>query len=122
MTIQHFTELHAWQEAHKLVLGIYKAIKNFPIEEKFALADQMKRCSISVTSNIAEGFGRNHAKDKLQFYIIARGSLLELESQLITGKDLGYIKNEAFSELKNQIVVVAKLLTGLMKSIPARSE
>jgi four helix bundle protein len=78
--IQNFTHLIAWQKSHELVLNIYKILKKLPNEEKFALADQMRRSSISITSNIAEGFSKNTKKDKVQFYTISKGSLSELQS------------------------------------------
>jgi four helix bundle protein len=101
-------------------LLVYKNTKYFPVDEKFALIDQIRRCVISISSNIAEGFGRNSAKDKLQFYAISRGSLLELESQLLIAKDLRYLKPQDFNILDLQIVRVSKLIGGLMKSAPAR--
>ena len=76
--IKSFTDLIAWQEAHKLALIVYKTTKKFPENEKFGLVSQMRRSAVSITSNIAEGFSRVSKKEKLQFYAIARGSLTEL--------------------------------------------
>src|SRR5688572_4737199 len=78
-----FTDLNTWKESHKLVLLVYKVTKNFPDTEKYGLISQMKRSSISITANIAEGFGRNTYAQKLNFYNIAKGSLTELHDQLI---------------------------------------
>ena len=66
--IKDFTDLFSWKESHKLILMIYKMLKKFPKEENFALSDQMRRASVSITSNIAEGFGRQTIKEKIQFY------------------------------------------------------
>jgi len=74
--IEEFTDLIVWQEGHKLVLQIYKITKLFPKEETYSLTDQMRRAAVSVTSNIAEGFGRQGMKEKVQFYFLAKGSLV----------------------------------------------
>lgn len=113
--IQSFTDLHAWQEGHKLVIMVYRATKNFPKEEIFGLVSQMRRCVISITSNIAEGFSRSTAKDKVQFYCIAHGSLTELQNQLLAARDIGYLSKEEFKKIADQTVVVHKLITGLKK-------
>jgi four helix bundle protein len=68
--IKKFTDLLAWQEGHKLILLVYKLTKNFPKQEIFILVSQMLRASISITSNLAEGFGRRNLKEKIQFYYI----------------------------------------------------
>ncbi len=77
--IKSFTDLETWRVTHQLVIAIYKIIKTFPSEEKYAPIDQMRRCALSITSNIAEGFSRQSKKEKLQFYYIAKGSLTELK-------------------------------------------
>lgn len=114
--IQKFTDLITWQEGHKLVLLIYKEIKSFPIEERFGLSDQMRRAVVSITSNVAEGFTRKSAKEKCQFYFIAKASLTEIQNQLLIARDVGYLNENAFSKIAEQSVVVNKLLSGLLKS------
>ncbi len=114
--IQNFTNLIAWQKSHELVLNVYKILKKLPNEEKFALADQIRRSSVSITSNIAEGFSRNTKKDKVQFYTISKGSLSELQSQLITARDLGYITDNDYKELDLMIEQSSKLISGIIKS------
>lgn len=113
--IRSFTDLEAWKEGHKLVLLIYDATKKFPKEEMFGLISQMRRCAVSVTSNIAEGFSRGTVKDKVQFYCMAHGSLTELQNQLIVARDIKYIAKEEFSALAKQTILVHKLITGLKK-------
>lgn len=113
--IKSFTDLYAWQEGHKLVVMVYKTTKNFPKEEMFGIVSQMRRCVISITSNIAEGFSRNTNKDKVQFYCIAHGSLTELQNQLLAARDIGYLNEEEFNKIANQTVIVHKLITGLKK-------
>ena len=113
--IKNFTDLIAWQKAHTLVLEIYKITKLFPEDERFALTNQLRRAAVSITSNVAEGFGRNTPRDKVHFYSIAKGSLLETQSQLLVAKDLGYLENASYEILEPKIIEVAKLLSGLKK-------
>lgn len=114
--IKSFTQLHAWQNSHTLVLEIYKVTKLFPRDELFGLTNQMRRCVVSITSNIAEGFSRNTYKDKNQFYYISEGSVTELQNQLLIARDVGYLKPEDFKRIAEQTVVVHKLINGLIKS------
>ena len=117
--IQRFTDLIAWQNAHQLALQIYQLTKEFPIDERFGLTNQMRRAAVSVSANIAEGFGRGTAKDKIQFYLIAVGSLSEVESQLLIAKDLGYMKRN--TKATETIFMVDKLLKGLIRSARGRT-
>jgi four helix bundle protein len=120
MGIKSFTELNTWKEAHKLVLTIYEIVESFPKQETFILISQMLRAVISVTSNIAEGFGRHGKKEKIQFYYLAQASLTELQNQLIISKDIGYLSENIFNDIWEQTIVVYKLITGLIKSIKSR--
>ena len=74
--IRDFTDLDVWKEGHRLVLMLYKITDKFPRSERYSLIDQIRRSSVSVTSNIAEGFGRQTYKEKIQFYYLAQGSLV----------------------------------------------
>lgn len=116
MKIRSFTDLHAWQQGHKLVLSIYKITKSFPQDERFGLTDQMRRCSVSITSNIAEGFSRRTQKEKAQFFYMTLGSITELQNQLLIARDLSYITSKDFQELAQQTITVSKLINGLIKS------
>ena len=113
--IKSFRDLDAWKEGHRLVLGIYKAIKNFPKEEMFGLCNQLRRGAVSITSNIAEGFSRNSLKEKIQFYSMAKASNTELQNQLLIVKDVGYLSREKFDELEEQSIRVNKLISGLIR-------
>ncbi|QLG69518.1 MAG: 23S rRNA-intervening sequence protein [Candidatus Woesebacteria bacterium] len=113
--IRDFTDLDVWKEGHRLVLMLYKITDKFPRSERYSLIDQIRRSSISVTSNIAEGFGRQTYKEKIQFYYLAQGSLVELKNQLIISKDVGYIDENVYLTLKNQADVCHKLLQGIIK-------
>ena len=114
--IKDFTDLFAWQEGHKLALLTYKITDKYPKKETFSLIDQMRRAAVSVTSNIAEGFGRQSYKEKIQFYYLAQGSLIELKNQLILSKDVGYLGESGYGIIKEQIDIAHKLLQGLIKS------
>jgi len=113
--IKSFTDLLAWKEAHGLVLMIYRVTKNFPKEEIFGLVSQMRRASVSIVSNIAEGFGRQSFKEKVQFYYLARGSSTELQSQLLISKDLNFLDSEKFKIIADQSMKAHRLLGGLIK-------
>ena len=113
--IHRFTDIKAWQEAHKSVVMIYEMTKVFPKSELFGLTSQMRRAAVSISSNIAEGFGRKSYKEKVQFYYQAQGSLIELENQLLVSKDVKYIDKTMFNEVAQQIIIAHQLLQGLIK-------
>lgn len=112
--VKSFTDLVAWKKSHEFALDIYKITKQFPSDEKYGLIDQLRRASISITSNIAEGFSRRTSKEKIRFYYTAFGSLLEIQSQLLISKDLGFIKDIELIFVKS--VEIKKLISGLIKS------
>lgn len=120
VTIKSFTDLNAWKENHKLVVSIYKITKSFPQDEQFGLTNQIRRAAVSITSNIAEGFGRRSSKDRVHFYEMARASLAEVQSQLLVARDVEYMSNEDFSEIANQSVECHKVLTGLINATKGR--
>ena len=111
--IKHFTDLIVWQKSHQLVLDIYKITSGFPNEEKFGLVSQMRRAAYSIPANIAEGFKRQGAKDKIRFYNITQGSLSEVSSFLILATDLNYTK----ANFRGSVEEIEKLLAGLIRSI-----
>jgi four helix bundle protein len=110
--VKTFKEIIVWQKAHQLVLEIYNITKSFPKFEEFALANQMRRCAVSIPSNIAEGFKRKSLRESLYFYNIADGSLEELKYQLLLSKDLGYINKKTYNKLIQLTEEVGKLLHG----------
>lgn len=120
--IKSFTDLIAWKESHKLVLMIYKTTKNFPKDELFGLTDQIKRASVSISSNIAEGFSRRSNLEKKQFYYLSLGSLTEVQNQLLIAKDVGYINKNVFKEIANQSVTVGKLINSLLKYVKSENK
>ncbi len=113
--IKSFADLNAWKEGHKLVVSIYKMTKNFPQSEQFGLSNQLRRASVSITSNLAEGFSRNSYKEKLQFYHMSLGSLTEVQNQLLISKDVNFISEKEFGEISESTIIVSKLVNGLIK-------
>jgi len=108
--IQTFTDLIVWKEGHKLVIQVYRVTKNFPTEEVYGITNQIRRAVVSVTSNIAEGFGRKGYKEKIQFYYIASASLSEVKNQLLISRDVGYLQIEEYNELLKRADSAHKLL------------
>ncbi|MBW2661452.1 MAG: four helix bundle protein [Deltaproteobacteria bacterium] len=115
--IKSFTDLIAWKKGHQLVIAVYKVTNEFPKKEMFALTNQICRCAVSITSNIAEGFSRKGIKEKIQFYYMSLGSVTELQNQLLIARDIGYLSKEGFNNLAKQTIEVSKLLNGLIKSL-----
>src|SRR3989344_5893497 len=114
--IKTFTDLIAWQAAYNLSLIVYKSTNTFPASENIGLTSQMRRSSVSVVSNIAEGFGRSGHKDREYFYQMASGSLYELKSQILIAKGLEYLSDSNFEELIELTDRAHKLLHGLLRS------
>jgi four helix bundle protein len=98
-----FQQLVVWQKAHALVLEIYKITADFPKAELFGITSQLRRSSISIAANIAEGFGKKGKPDKARFFNIAQGSLEETDYYLILVKDLGYTETGHLQEKLNEI-------------------
>lgn len=114
--IQSFTDLKVWSEGHKLVIMVYRITKTFPKEEIYSLIDQMRRAASSVTANIAEGFGRQTYKEKLQFYYMAQGSLTELKNFILIAKEVGYLDRKNFTNLVDQANITHQILQGFIRS------
>ena len=98
--IRTFRDLLIWQKSIKLVTRIYEVTRSFPKEEAFGLTSQMRRCSVSIPSNIAEGHGRNSTGDYLRFLQIATGSLCELQTQLVIANNLSFFSEKEFDTLE----------------------
>lgn len=114
--IFNYTKLIVYKRAKELVGMVYKIIKTFPKEEQYALCDQLRRASFSVTSNIAEGTSRGTYPDKIHFLEMAYSSLMEVHSQMDVANYLGYINNETLEEIEQLIISVVKPLSGLRSS------
>jgi len=112
-----FKDLKVWQKAILHVTKIYTETTSFPREEIYGITSQIRRCSVSIPSNIAEGSGRRTKKDFSHFLDIAKGSSFELETQLIISKKLGFIKLISFELLIAELDEIPKMITGLQKSL-----
>jgi len=117
-----YEELEVYKKAHNFVLETYRVTKTFPKEERYRLIDQLIRAAYSIPSNIAEGNSRNTTKDYINFLYMARGSANEVKYFLLLSKDLEYINEETYSELKSKIEVIIKLLNGLINSLKRRMD
>ena len=115
--MKDFKNLKVWQKGIKMVVEIYKSTKKFPQEELYGLTSQMRRSSVSIPSNIAEGSGRNSDKDFHRFLEISLGSSFELETQIIIAHELEFLLDDNFNDLKEIIHEEQKMITGLQKSL-----
>ncbi len=109
-----YKELTAWQRSMDLVREVYRSTRSFPREELFGLSSQMRRAAVSVPSNIAEGKGRYSRKELIQFLYKARGSLMELETQIIIARDLDYLNEGTGQTLSTRTREVTRILNGLI--------
>ena len=116
MEVFGYRKLVAYQKAKEVVKRTYKLLKKFPAEERYAMCDQLRRSSVSITSNIAEGVNRFSIKDKSHFIEIAYGSLMEVSSQMEIAEELGYITSDDRQNMDQLIEEDARLLSGLLNS------
>lgn len=116
MEVFGYRKLIAYQKAKDVVKRTYKLLKQFPAEERYAMCDQLRRASVSVTSNIAEGVNRYSVKDKSHFIEMAYGSLMEVSSQFEIAEELGFISCDNRLSMDQLIEEVARLLSGLQKT------
>ena len=114
-----FTEMPVWKVAMSYAVKIFELTINLPKQEDYALTSQIRRSSVSVSDNLAEGFGRETNLDKKRFYVISRGSLLESKNQLLYGKEVGYFTNEKVSVLLALNEQIHHDLNKLIKSMRA---
>ena len=117
MSTSSYHDLRVWQHAIKLALSVYRTTETFPKHEVYGLTQQMRRAAVSVASNVAEGKGRNTDKEFRQFLFTARGSLLELETQILIARELQYLQSDACGVLREQTKQVGRSLAGLLNSL-----
>ena len=122
MEVFGYRKLIAYQKAKEVVKRTYKLLKKFPAEERYAMCDQLRRASVSITSNIAEGVNRYSVKDKSHFIEMSYGSLMEVSSQFEIAEDLGYITSEERASMDQLVEETARLLSGLQKTYKVSSE
>lgn len=109
-----YRDLDVWKKARELVKEVYLISKGFPKDEIYGLVSQMRRCAVSIPSNIAEGYGRQFKKETIQFLHIARGSLFELETQFFIAADLSFINEVELEKRIQQLDDCKRLLNGLI--------
>jgi four helix bundle protein len=115
--VKSYRELNAWQKSYALALAVYQASRSFPRAEMFGLTSQLRRASISIPANIAEGCCRQTRADYLRFLFIAQGSAGELDTLLSLAHDLSYLDDGRLHQLSVSLAEVGRLLTGLTKSL-----
>ena len=117
MKIKSYRELDVWKKGIEIVDMVYTMTGAFPKEERYGLTTQMQRAAVSIASNIAEGFARQHTKEYQQFCYIALGSCAELETQLIIAQRRNYATNEDFSKLQDYVDHESRMRMNLIKSL-----
>lgn len=119
--IKSFRDLIVWQKAMDLVETVYLTTKLFPSDERYALTSQVKRASVSVPSNIAEGYGRHSTMDYIRFLQIALGSLNEVQTQLELGCRLGFVEKDAVLDASSLCTEIEKMLVALITKLREKS-
>lgn len=114
--------LHAWSASLDLAVVVYRTTDAFPKREQYTLADQMRRCVLSVPSNIAEGAARQSKKEFLHFLHIAKGSLSELDTQVELAKQLGYLSTAVWTNLNSRMTTIDKMLSGLVRHLKSSTK
>jgi four helix bundle protein len=118
--MRDFRKLQVWEKSQALVLGIYRSTLTFPKEELYGLTSQIRRASVSIPANIAEGAGRESIPERVHFLQIANGSASELNYLLLLSHDLGYLPEEAYIKFSRDLDEIGRMLTGLMKTLKAK--
>src|SRR2546421_584601 len=112
-----FKDLKVWQRSRFLAVKIYTVTKNFPKEELYGMTNQIRRAAVSIPSNIAEGHRRGSNKEFIQFLKVARGSLAEVETQVIVSGDISYLDLQTVEEINKEIEEIGKMINGLINSL-----
>ena len=115
--IKSYRDLIVWQKSMNLVEMIYKLVNQFPKNEEYCLSSQIRRCAISIPSNIAEGYGRKYTAEYKRFLTIARGSLFELQTQVQIAKRLDYINDKLNDSSEKLVLEIEKMLNSLIKKL-----
>lgn len=115
--MKSYRDLIVWQKSVEMVTLVYKLLKQFPDDEKFGLTSQIKRSSVSIASNIAEGYGRNYTKDYIRFLNISRGSLYEMQTQFQISLNLDFINESDLNEIKDMSIEIEKMLNSLISKL-----
>ena len=114
---KHYQDLLVWQKSIDLAEAIYTVTKNYPKEEMYGIISQMRRCAVSIASNIAEGQSRGSSAQFAHFLSISKGSISELETQLFISKRLKFISEDEYNQVQNNLSEIGRMLNGLIKAI-----
>jgi four helix bundle protein len=120
--VRDFRALKVWQKAHDVVLEVYRVTGTFPVDVRFGLTSQMRRCAGSIPANIAEGCGRDRDADFARFLQIAAGSASELEYHLLLSRDLGFLEGEVHQRLNFEVQEIKRMLTAFMAYLRTRGD
>jgi four helix bundle protein len=115
----NYRELTVWKRAHAFALEIYQVSRRFPERERYGITAQLRRAAVSVISNIAEGSGRQGDREHVRFLRIARGSVCEIECQLLLSRDIGYLKSDSWKALDQECQDLSRMLNRLIRSLEA---
>ena len=118
--MKNYKELEVWQLAKEFATHVYKVTATFPGSERFGLTSQVRRAATSVPANIAEGWGRGTAREYIQFLLIARGSLMEVETHLIIAQELGYLRPEQLRTCQTLVERIGQMLNRLVQALRRR--
>ena len=119
--MRDFRKIQVWLKSHELTLKLYKITSTFPKEELYGLTSQIRRASSSISSNIAEGCGRNTQAELARFVHIASGSASELDYHLLLARDLGFIEQETYPELEEAVSEIKRMLFGFEKTVSSNA-
>lgn len=114
-------DLDLWKDSIKFVSHVYEVTSDFPNDEKYGLVSQIRRAAVSIPSNIAEGAGRNHKKEFIQFLYIASGSLAEIDTHFIISHELKFISSDRLESISNKIIKIRSQLFGLIRGLKSKS-
>jgi four helix bundle protein len=112
-----YLHLSVWKRAHRLALAVYHATKSFPITERYGLTAQIRRASVSITSNIVEGSARRGDRELVRFLRIAHGSVCEMQCQLLLSRDLDFLPRDTWKHLNHECRHLGRMLNGLNRSL-----
>ena len=115
--LKNYKELNVWQKSYEFCLKVYRITAKFPNEERYGLSSQIRRSAVSISSNIAEGYGRKTTLDYIRMLYISYGSVCELETQILLAGDLGFIEIGELGTAKKDIAEIERMLKALIKSL-----
>ncbi len=122
MAIHSYRDLIVWQKSVEFVTRIYQITRDFPADEEFGLTSQIRRCAVSIPSNMAEGYGRHMTKDYIRFLHISEGSLCEVQTQLLIAKNLNFLPSDLYTELDECTREIERMLTSLIRKLDNKNK